>query len=165
MIGASLTEAVMPEFSLTQVEPRPYLYVEGRARMDPGAISEAMGEAFDTVMDFQEAHGIAADGPPLSVYYGYSETEIAFRAGVIVSEADLAAATGELLADHTPGGRVLHFTHVGSYATLRDDYGLMMEHVAARGLTLGAPTWEVYVDDPETTPEHRLRTEVYVTLA
>ncbi len=154
----------MPEFTMTEVAPRPYLYVEGRASMDPGAISEAMGAAFGTVMDFMEHHGIGSDGPPISVYYGYSETELAFRAGVIVSDADLAAATGDVLADRTPGGRVLHFTHVGPYATLRDDYGLMMEHVAARGLSLGAPTWEVYVDDPETTPEHRLRTEVYVTL-
>lgn len=154
----------MPEFTLTRVAPRTYLYVEGRATMDPGAIFEAMGHAFETVMDFQDAHGIATDGPPLSVYYGYSPEEIAFRAGMFVSEADAKAATGEVKAGQTPGGEVLHFTHVGSYATLRDDYGLMMEHVAARGLSLGAPTWEVYVDDPETTPEHRLRTEVYVTL-
>jgi effector-binding domain-containing protein len=40
----------------------------------------------------------------------------------------------------------------------------MMEHVVAKGLTLGAPTWEVYVDDLEKASEHRLRTEVYVTL-
>jgi effector-binding domain-containing protein len=154
----------MPEFSLTRVEPRGYLYVEGRAKMDPTAISEAMGDAFDTVMDFMDRHGIAAGGPPLSVYHGYSETEIGFRAGMIVSEQDLRAATGDVLADRTPGGEVLHFTHTGPYATLREDYGHMMEYVASRGLTLGAPTWEVYVDDPETTPEHRLRTEVYVTL-
>jgi effector-binding domain-containing protein len=105
------------------------------------------------------------DGPPLSVYYGYSPEEIVFRAGLFVPEADAKAATGEVKADRTPGGEVLHFTHTGSYATLRDSYALMMEHIAARGLTLGAPSWEVYVDDPETTPEHRLRTEVYVTLA
>jgi effector-binding domain-containing protein len=154
----------MPEFSVIRVEPRPYLYVEGRARMDPSAISEAMGRAFETVMDVLDRHGIATDGPPLSVYYGYSETEIAFRAGLFVPEADLGAATGEVLGDRTPGGEVLHFTHVGSYATLRDSYGHMMEHVASRGRALGAPTWEVYVDDPETTPESRLRTEVYVTL-
>ena len=154
----------MPEFTLTRVVPRPYLYVEGHATMDPAAISEAMGRAFDAVMDFQEAHGIPTDGPPLSVYYGHSPDRIAFRAGMIVSEADAKAATGEVKAGETPGGEVLHFTHVGSYATLRDSYGHMMEHVASRGLSLGAPTWEVYVDDPETTPEHRLRTEVYVTL-
>ena len=154
----------MPDFILTRVDPRPYLYVEGRSTMEPSAISEAMGRAFEAVMDFQEAHGIATDGPPLSVYYGYSPEEIAFRAGLFVPEADTKAATGDVKAGQTPGGEVLHFTHVGPYATLRDDYGFMMEHVAARGLTLGAPTWEVYVDDPETTPEHRLRTEVYVTL-
>jgi effector-binding domain-containing protein len=133
--------------------------------MDPGAISEAMGHAFGTVMDFMDRHGIATDGPPLSVYYGYSPTEIAFRAGLFVTAADLAAAAGEVAADRTPGGEVLHFTHTGPYATLRDDYGHMMEHIASRGLQIGAPTWEVYVDDPETTPEHRLRTEVYVALA
>jgi effector-binding domain-containing protein len=155
----------MPEFTLTRVTPRAYLYVEGRAAMDPGAISDAMGRAFEAVMDFQDAHGIAEDGPPLAVYYGHSADEIAFRAGVFVTEADARAATGDVQAGETPGGEVLHFTHVGPYATLRESYGHMMEHVASRGLTLGAPTWEVYVDDPETTPEHRLRTEVYVTLA
>lgn len=155
----------MPEFSMTRVEPQTYLYVEGSATMDPTAISHAMGEAFEQVMEFMERHGIASDGPPLAVYYGHSPTEIAFRAGMIVAEADARAATGDVKSGTTPGGEVLHFTHTGSYATLRDSYGYMMEHVAARGLTLGAPTWEVYVDDPETTPEHRLRTEVYVTLA
>ena len=36
--------------------------------------------------------------------------------------------------------------------------------VAARGLTLAAPTWEVYVDDPAEVPEARLRTEVWSAL-
>lgn len=155
----------MPDFYMTRVDPRPYLYVEGHATMDPGAISDAMGDAFDEVMDFMDRHGIATEGPPLSVYHGYSPDEIAFRAGLLVTETDTRAATGDVLADRTPGGEVLHFTHTGPYATLRDSYATMMEYVASRGLQLGAPTWEIYVDDPETTPAHRLRTEVYVTLA
>lgn len=154
----------MPEFTMSEVAPRPYLYVEGRTTMDPGSVSEAMGRAFETVIAFLDAHGISIDGPPLSVYYGYSPEEIVFRAGMYVEEEDAKAATGRVKAGLTPGGEVLHFTHVGHYATLRDDYALMMEHVAAHGLTLGAPTWEVYVDDPGDTPEDQLRTEVYVTL-
>jgi effector-binding domain-containing protein len=155
----------MPDFSLTHVDPRPYLYVERRSTMDPGDISAAMGRAFGDVMAFREAHGIAADGPPLSVYDDYSPDEMTFRAGVFVVEADTAAATDEVKAGRTPGGEVLHFTHIGPYATLRDSYGTMMAHCEREGLKIGAPTWEVYVDDPETTPEHRLRTEVYVALA
>ena len=41
----------------------------------------------------------------------------------------------------------------------------MTRHCAAQGLTPAVPTWEIYVDDPDTTPAHRLRTEVYVALA
>jgi AraC family transcriptional regulator len=153
----------MPEFTLTRVAPRTYLYVEGRATMDPGAISEAMGRAFEAVMDFRSARHRHRRPAALGLLRLQPRRDRLPRRHVrLRGRREGRSGRGEGGAD--PGGEVLHFTHVGSYATLRDDYGLMMEHVAARGLSLGAPTWEVYVDDPETTPEHRLRTEVYVTL-
>jgi effector-binding domain-containing protein len=40
-----------------------------------------------------------------------------------------------------------------------------MAWLEKEGLTLGAPTWEVYVNDPDSTPEEELRTEIYVSLA
>jgi len=155
----------MPDFTMTTVDPRTYLYVDRSCSMDPAEINAAMGRAFGDVMAFMEHHGIAPAGPPLSVYHSYDPDRMSFRAGVFVSENATRAAQDEIEADTTPGGEVLHFTHVGPYATLRDSYGDLMTHCDREGLTLGAPTWEVYVDDPETTPEHRLRTEVYVSLA
>jgi effector-binding domain-containing protein len=155
----------MPDFTLARVAPRPYLYVEGRAAMDPASISEALGDAFATVLDFLDAHGIEAVAPPIAAYYDYAPDGITFRAGVLVDEADLRAASGAVHAGHTPGGEVLHFTHVGPYATLSESYAAMTAHCAANGLTPGVPTWEIYIDDPDTTPEHRLRTEVHVALA
>ena len=155
----------MPDFSMTEVEPRPYLYVERSCSMDPGDIATAMGRAFGDVMGFLEHHGIAPAGPPLSVYHTYDDAKMDFRAGVFVKADAIRAADGDVRADSTPGGTVLHFVHTGPYATLRDSYGALMEHCRSEGLTPGTPTWEVYVDDADTTPEHRLRTEVYVTLA
>jgi effector-binding domain-containing protein len=147
------------------VDPKPYLYVERSSSMDPDDIGRTIGTAFADVMGFLERHGIAPAGPPMSVYYGFAEDSMAFRAGVFVAEDDTRAARGEVQADRTPGGEVLHFTHVGPYDTLRDSYAALTEHCAAASLTIGAPTWEVYVDDPYATPAERLRTEVFVTLA
>jgi len=133
--------------------------------MDPKDISAAMGAAFQTVWAFMKAQGIPPSGPALSVYYSYDPDVMSFRAGFAIGKADMDKAAGDVMADVTPAGRVLHFTHVGPYATLRDDYALMMAHIEAEGLKIGAPTWEVYVNGPDTTPEAELITEVYSALA
>lgn len=155
----------MNPYIRSRVEPQTYLYVERSSSMDPADIGAAMGRAFGDVMAFLEHHGIAPAGPPLAVYGDHDDTRMAFRAGVFVSANAARAAEGDLRADATPGGEVIHFTHVGPYSLLRDSHRALMEHCAAEGLKVGAPTWEVYVDDPATTPEHRRRTELYVPLA
>lgn len=154
----------MPEFSQVEVAERPYLYVDGTSSMDPAEISQAMGACFGTVMAFLGARGIGPAGPALAVYYTYAPDSLSFRAGFQVTEADLARAEGEVKADVTPAGPALHFLHTGPYRTLRDGYAEMMQHVQAEGLSMAVPAWEVYVDDPNVTPEDRLRTEVYVKL-
>lgn len=153
------------EFTTRDVAAMPYLYAEGSAPMDPAAVSAAMGEVFAKVMGFMTEHGIAPAGPPVAVYYDYDPAMMTFRAGLLVAEADMAKAAGEIKADATPAGAALTFTHVGPYAHLSQSYEAMMAHVAKEGLTLGAPTWEVYVDDPGETPEAELRTEVFSHLA
>lgn len=154
----------MPDYTVTRAASRPYLYVESDCGMDPSEISAAMGEAFGAVMAAMQRDGIAPAGPPLAVYHDYDPALMRFRAGVFVSESDAARAGAGVTADHTPDGKALHFMHVGPYATLREDYDEMMRWTASRGLTLCAPTWEVYVDDPGAVPEAELRTEVWSAL-
>jgi effector-binding domain-containing protein len=154
----------MPDYVVEKIGETPYLYVEGAAPMDPQAISVEMGRAFGRVTEFMELHGIAPAGPPLSVYYLHDPERLAFRAGVIVASEGLLAADGDIRGDCTPAGRVLTFTHVGPYATLRDDYAEMMDWMAREGLEMAAPTWEVYLDDPDEVPEDQLRTKVHVAL-
>ena len=155
----------MTDFALTAVAPRPYLYVEGRTAMDTASLSDAVGIAFGKVMDFLDAHGIEGDAIPIATYLDYAPDGITFRAGVLVEEDDLRAAAGDVKSGRTPAGTVLRFIHVGPYATLPDSYAAMAAHCETAGLKPAVPTWEIYVDDPETTPAHCLRTEVYVALA
>ena len=88
-----------------------------------------------------------------------------FRVGFVVARADMAAADGPVKADVTPAGRALHFTVTGSYAGLRPAYDEMMTHMAAEGLQYVPPTWEFYMNDPNTVPEDQLVTECYQAFA
>jgi effector-binding domain-containing protein len=65
-----------------------------------------------------------------------------------------------------PAGKVLNFLHRGSYAKLRISYGEMMTYLEDTGQAVGAPTWEIYLNDPDTVAsEDELETDIYVTLA
>lgn len=155
----------MPRFELTDVEEMPYLYEERSCSMDPQDISSAMGEAFVCVMKFFKNHNIESAGKVLSVYYTYDPKVMTFRAGFSVAKEDAAKAEGAVKAAVTPAGRVLTFTHLGPYSDLRKSYAEMMKYIEDNHLKLGTPTWEVYVNNPETVPEAELRTDVFVSLA
>jgi len=90
---------------------------------------------------------------------------MAFRAGFVIRRKDEGVADDTVKADVTPGGEVLHFTHRGSYATLRDDYDAMMAYMEAEGLAYAPPTWEIYLNGPDEVHEEQLLTECYQALA
>lgn len=155
----------MPEFKTVDVAETPYLYVERTCSMNPADISTEMGQAFHQVWDFMEANKVNAAGPALSVYYTYDPGKMTFRAGFVINGEDSVTAGGDVKADVTPAGTALHFIHKGPYATLRDDYGLMMQHLKDNDLEMSVPSWEFYVNDPALTPESELLTECYLALA
>ena len=152
-------------FDMVQVEETPYLYEERTCGMDPKDIGAAMGEVFHNVMAFMKAHGIAPAGQAMSVYYTYDPDKMTFRAGFSVLPEDLAKAEGTVKADVTPAGKVLSFVHTGPYSELRNSYGEMMTYLEKNELKVGAPTWEVYLNDPRAVPEDELKTQVFVSLA
>ena len=154
----------MVDFIVTETAEMPYLYTERTTSMDPAEISEKMGAAFQQVWEFMNANAIEPTGAALSVYYDYSPDTMSFRAGFSISHEDMAKAGGDVKADKTPGGKALHFVHKGSYETLRHDYELMMEHLEENGLEASVPSWEIYLNSPDTTPEDELLTECYLAL-
>ena len=155
----------MTDYRMIEVEETSYLYNERSCSMDPSDISQNMGIAFQTVLDFIAKNGIAEVGKPLSVYYTHDEKTMTFQAGFIVPADDAAKAKGEVKAGVLPAGKVLNYIHRGPYAKLRVSYGEMMQYLEDNGLAVAAPTWEVYLNEPDTVPEDQLETDIYVTLA
>lgn len=155
----------MAQFEIVDVEAIPLVFVSRTSLMSPEAIGAAMGEAFGTLAAFMSGRKITPVGPPLALYHGYDEKEIRFDVGFPVPPADRGMVEGEVKSGETPAGRALKTVHTGPYAKLRETYNGIMKHMEAEGLTAAGFSWEVYVTDPDKTPENQLITEIYFPLS
>ena len=155
----------MPRFEIVEVQAIPFVFVSRTSAMAPEAIGATMGEAFGILAQFMAARGITPAGPPLALYHGYDEKEISFNVGFPVPPADREKVEGEVKAGETPAGRALKTVHTGPYAKLRETYDAIMKHMETEGLGPAGHSWEVYVTDPDKTPEDRLVTEIYFPLS
>lgn len=153
------------DYKMVTLDAQPYLYNQRTCSMEPADISRAMGIAFQKVADVVVKNAITSAGKPLSVYYTHDEDEMTFRAGFFVSAKDATKAEGEVKADVLPAGEVLNYIHKGPYATLRLGYAEMMAFLQKTGRRVGAPTWEVYLNEPsDVASEEDLRTDIYVVV-
>ncbi|MBD1545298.1 GyrI-like domain-containing protein [Roseibium aggregatum] len=155
----------MLEFKLVDVAEIPYFYQERSCGMAPEEVNAAMSGAFQEVWDFLLESGVATTGKALTVYQSIDPERMTFRSGFSVESEAEASAEDPTRYATTPAGQILHFRHTGPYSKLRDSYGQMMAHVEKEGIRIGAPTWEVYLNDPTKTPEDELLTDVFVSLA
>lgn len=155
----------MTRYTRKTVTGQAYLFIEQTAPADLDGMARAMGTAFSDILAFMHRKDIAPAGSALSVYPAFNKTPMKFRAGFFVHEGDAAKASGTVKSGHTPAGDVVTLTHTGPYAGLAASYKMLMEEMQHDGLSYATPAWEVYLDDPDTTPPTDLRTEIFIALA
>jgi len=85
--------------------------------------------------------------------------------GFPVSAADAAKATGNILAGSTPGGYAVKAIHKGPYEGLAATYAAVEAQMASAGIAQGPVSWEVYLNEPGTTPAAELVTEIYMQIS
>ncbi len=150
-----------------EAETRPMLYVTRSTGMNPKDVAATMGEAFSAIGAFLGRSGVTPAGPPLAVYHDWDEGagRMTVDVGVPVASRDTTKATGEVHAGQTPSGKALKAVHHGPYPKLGDTYGKLEAHLKKAGMAMPAAAWEVYVSDPDKTPEADLLTEIYMPIA
>jgi effector-binding domain-containing protein len=152
------------DIELVEVRSQPMLYITRVASMAPREISGIMAEAFATIGSFIGRAGITPAGPPLALYrdWDMKTGRMEIDVGFPVRPADIGKAAGEVHAGQTPAGKAYKAVHRGPYIKLRDTYTALEEHRKRAGIPQAALAWEVYVTDPEKTPERDLLTEIYM---
>ena len=122
-------------------------------------ISEAMGQAFGTVFAAVGRLGATPVGPAMCRYTAYTEESVTFEAGVPVAEP--FPGDGDVVGSEIGGVEAAVAVHVGPYDTLAQTYGALTAWIESRGRRPGSVMWELYLNDPDTTPPDQLRTEIF----
>ncbi len=145
------------------VEAADIAYLRTTSIPEATAISEAMGAAYFSVLNFIDEYGLDDAGAPLSITRTFSGSELVFDAAIPVRGISAATPrTGEVVKIGTTyAGPVIRVKHVGSYRTLGRTHDKIAAYLAALGIQRNGDAWESYISDPIRTDEADLLTYVY----
>ncbi|MEZ4703157.1 MAG: GyrI-like domain-containing protein [Rhodothermales bacterium] len=164
----------MPQLEPQEVEVPPVMAAQlpSHSPTAPSVLTRTMGAAFGALTAYVEENRLTHLGPPRALYKSFDQRETQFVVAFPVAAPD-GPLEGErdIKVDRLPGGKALRFTHKGSYRDLRKTYEAISSWMAGAGLleSQGAwarymPVWEEYLNDPQTTPQEELITQIYIPM-
>lgn len=151
------------EIEQVVVEAAYIAYLRTTSIPDATAISEAMGAAYFSVLNFIDEHGLDDAGPPLSITRTFSGSELVFDAAIPIRglTAETPRAGDSVKIGKTYAGTVIRVKHIGPYRTLGRTHDKIAAYLAAFGIERNGDAWESYISDPTRTNEADLVTFVY----
>ncbi len=126
-----------------------------------------MSQLFPVMMGKLQEKGVSPVGLPMSMYQKWDMVggRVRWSAAVPVQDG-LAWEDGEM-SKHTRGvTKAFKVTHTGDYAYLGNAWAAAMQHVQAKKMKQRKDMvpFEVYINDPISTPAGELKTEIYIPL-
>ena len=127
------------------------------------SMSAAFGEA---QREFSRL-GLPTDKGMISVYtkFKIKQGEFHYVSGFIIPESTTIPAGSALTTWSMPTSKVFRIEHIGPYKHLGN--GWSVANMQCRGKKLKQQkygTFEIYRNNPDTTPEHEIKTDIYLPL-
>jgi effector-binding domain-containing protein len=135
-----------------EVEAWPTYFISTQAALDSASSTKALMEALSEISAFATLNALQQAGPPRAVINGHTSEQWSFDVTLPYDRND-APVIGNLKTGKTHQGKVALFKHVGSYDTLGDTHTKANAWLAVHGWKEIGRRSEIYVSDPENTPE------------
>jgi effector-binding domain-containing protein/uncharacterized protein YndB with AHSA1/START domain len=151
------------QFEMAASAGVPVVLLGTRSAADANAIGVALAAAYGRLSGYITASGLKQAGPPVAIYLGEADGEVAIDAGIPVEQAG-ATPAAPIRTGRTYDGIAIKATHRGDYSGLPAAREQVRAYLAAAGLAAGGPMWEQYASDPGHTPPAELVTHIYVPI-
>jgi effector-binding domain-containing protein len=139
---------------------RTIIYLQGRSKWENAL--ETLVDAFKSLDQYLAKHGIAANGPPMTIYTATGDSGFSFRAAVPVAQAPKDPPEGGIAVGEAPAGKALKFVHRGSYDAMDETYEAIVNYFDDKGLEARDVFVEEYPQGPLKLGDDKLKINVFV---
>jgi effector-binding domain-containing protein len=126
-------------------------------------LSKVLGESYKAILDYLAELGEQPADAPFGAYCNLNMFSLDLAAGFPVKRE--LPGRGAIQPMHIPGGRAAACLHIGPYRTIAPVYKALSAFIRAQGGKETGVVYEFYLNDPGSTPESELRTQVVMPLA
>lgn len=160
-IELGVTGSSTQAFDIVSVEAQPYIGVQ--ASTDMADISASMDKTFNSLVTGARDSDVTITGKPFSLYnkIDIKQGRCTYTAALPI--AQLSTVALPLVSSTRPACSALKVVHTGPYRHLGNAWAVLMGEARHRKLKAhkGIPPFESYLNDPDTTLEADLITELY----
>ncbi len=142
-------------------ETMPSLVVRTRCSIEQ--LPEVLGQSYQRILAHLSSINREPAGPPYVGYHNEDMQDLDLEIGFPVG-ADVAAED-EIMASEIPAGRYATTMHIGPYAEIAESYEHLTSWVEQQLQRPAGSAYEIYLNDPATTPEEGLQTLIIFPLA
>lgn len=136
-----------------------------RATCPISDIGSSMKSAFAEATKTLQQHQLPTDGLPISVYHklDFKKRTFDYTSGFVLPAT--APEVADVSTWSLPAVKALRVEHVGDYHHLGNAWSAANQYARYKKLKQGrCGTYEIYRNDPSTTPAAELRTDIYLPL-
>jgi effector-binding domain-containing protein len=146
--------------SIKDQEAQPFLAI--RVRTPVQELPAMLRQSYGAIMTYLGQLGKHPAGMPFTAYYNQDMEDLDVEIGI--PTADILNGQGDIYGAEIPAGSVAECVYTGSYNQMQPAYDQLIEFVAEQGVEPTGIAYEIYIDDPATTPQSELRTLILFPL-
>jgi effector-binding domain-containing protein len=133
-----------------------------RTRTDVGSLPELMGKSFGSIAQYLGELGEQSLGPPFTAFYNMDMQDLDVEIGFPVSEG--IKGSDEISTSEFAGGKYAACLYIGPYSEMEPAYAALSTWIDAQDYQATGIVYEVYLNDPGTTPPEDLQTQILFQL-
>ena len=108
--------------------------------------------------------GVTVTGPPMFLCHDEVVDEKEVHIEIAVPITGKISISEDFEIKNLDAGKVVSTIHKGSYSTIAEAYTRIFEYAQKNNLKIVGPTREIYLSNPQETPESELFTEVQLPI-